>query len=595
LAVVKPGAALEPMRQKLEATSRAFEEQRAKGFLGMRQEDIDSFLNQRVLLEPAATGVSDLQSKTRRPLAVLAVLVALVLLIASANVANLMTAQASARAREMGVRVSIGGGRWRLIQLVLVESAWLALLAAAIGGLFAWWSGPFVVSMINPPDNPARLVLPADWRVLGFGLAVALGVTLLFGLAPAMRASSVNPVSALKGGEDPHSKRRLMHALIAVQVAFCFLVLFVAGLFVTTFQRLTHQPTGFSAERLLVLDTVAKSPQPQEFWEQVAEHLESVPGVETVAMADSPLLGGFSWNNFISVNGAPPNGVLSYMRVVSPGWLEAMKIQLLDGRDLRPGDTHPGAALVNETFAKTYFDGVDPVGKTFDLNMDEGLRLRYEIVGLVGDVRYRNLREPILPQLYVPFHAVDDQGAARKRGAGVLLVRTSGLNPRALAAVLRPEVPRARPEFRVSRIRTQLEINQSHTVRERLLATLALFFAIVALLLAGVGLYGVLHYSVLQRRREIGIRMAVGAEAGSVARLVTRDVFSMVLLGAAAGVSLGMLSVQYVESLFYQVKATDLEMLALPSLAILVGALLAALRPVVQAVRIDPASMLRAE
>jgi predicted permease len=382
-----------------------------------------------------------------------------------------------------------------------------------------------------------------------------------------------------------------MHALIAVQVAFCFLVLFVAGLFVTTFQRLSHQATGFSAERLLVLDTVAKSPQPQEFWEQVAAHLRSVPGVETVAMADSALLGGSSWNNFISVNGAPPNGVLSYMRAVSPGWLEAMKIPLIDGRDFRPADTHPGAALVNETFAKTYFDGVDPVGKTFDLS----LQLRYEIAGLVGDVRYRNLREPILPQLYVPFHSIDATGAAGKRGSGVLLVRTSGLNPRSLAAVLRQEVPRARPEFRVSRIRTQMEINQSHTVRERLLATLALFFATVALLLAGVGLYGVLHYSVLERRREIGIRMAVGAEAGSVARLVTADVFSMVLLGAAAGVGLGMLSAQYVESLFYQVKATDLEMLALPSLAILVGALLAALRPVVQAVRIDPASMLRAE
>jgi len=521
--------------------------------------------------------------------------VGLVLLIACANVANLMTAQASARAREMAVRVSIGGGRWRLVQLVLVQSAWLALLAAAIGGLFAWWSGPFVVSMINPPDNPARLILPSDWRVLGFGLAISLGVTLLFGLAPALRASAVNPVSALKGGEDPHSKRRLMHVLIAVQVAFCFLVLFVAGLFVTTFQRLSHQPTGFLADRLLVVDIVAENPQPVEFWEQVADHVRSMQGVEVVALADSPLLGGSGWNNFISVNGAPPNGVLSYMRAVSPGWLDAMKIRLIDGRDFRPGDTHPGAALVNETFARTYFDGVDPVGKTFDLSLDEGKRLRYEIVGYVKDVRYRNLREPILPQLYVPFHAVDDNGASRKRGAGILLVRTSGLNPPALASVLRQEVPRARPEFRVSRIRTQLEINQSHTVRERLLATLALFFAIVALLLAGVGLYGVLHYSVLQRRREIGIRMAVGAQAGGVARLVTAEVFAMVAVGAVAGVGMGMLSVRYVESLFYQVKATDLQMLALPSLAILVGALLAALRPVMQAVRIEPVSMLRAE
>jgi predicted permease len=595
LAMVKAGAALEPIRQKLDATSRAFEEERAKGFMGMSKEEIDNFLNQKVLLEPAANGVSDMQSETRRPLAVLGVLVALVLLIACANVANLMTAQASARAREMAVRVSIGGGRWRLIQLLLVQSAWLALLAAVVGGLFAWWSGPFVVSMINPPDNPARLILPSDWRVLGFGLLLALSVTLLFGLVPALRASAVNPVSALKGGEDPHSKRRLMHALIAVQVAFCFLVLFVAGLFVTTFQRLSHQSVGFSANRLLVVDTVAKTPQPMEFWEQVADHVRSLQGVETVALTDSPLLGGSSWNNFISVNGAPPNGVLSYMRAVSPGWLDAMKIQLIDGRDFRPGDAHPGAALVNETFAKTYFDGVDPVGKAFDLSLDEGALLHYEIVGYVRDVRYRNLREPILPQLYVPFHSVDSNGASLKRGAGVLLVRTSLANPRSLASILRQEVPRARPEFRVSRIRTQLEINQSHAVRERLLATLALFFAIVALLLAGVGLYGVLHYSVLQRRREIGIRMAVGAQAGGVARLVTAEVFAMVAVGAVAGVGMGMLSVRYVESLFYQVKATDLQMLAVPSLAILAGALLAALRPVIQAVRIDPAAMLRAE
>jgi predicted permease len=547
------------------------------------------------LLEPAASGVSDLQSETRRPLAILGVLVALVLLIACANVANLMAAQASARAREMAVRVSIGGGRWRLVQLVLVQSAWLALLAAVVGGLFAWWSGPFVVSMINPPDNPARLLLPADWRVLGFGLALALVVTLLFGLVPALRVSSVNPVSALKGGEDPHSKRRLMHALIAVQVAFCFLVLFVAGLFVKTFDRLSHQPTGFSADRLLVLDAVAKHPQPLEFWEQLAEHLRSVQGVETVALTDWPLLGGNSWNNFVSINGAPPNGVLSFMRGVSPGWLEAMKIPLIDGRDFLPADTHPGSALVNETFAKTYFDGVDPVGKAFDLAADEGGRLQYQIVGYVRDVRYRNLREPILPQIYVPFHSVGVSGVPRKKGAATLLVRTSISNARALAAVLRQEVPRARPEFRVSRIRTQLEINQSHTVRERLLATLALFFAIVALLLAGVGLYGVLHYSVLQRRREIGIRIAVGAQAGGIARLVTMDVFSMVFLGAAAGVGLGLVSVRLIESLFYQAKATDLQMLALPSLTIFAGALLAALPAVFRAVRIDPVTMLRAE
>jgi hypothetical protein len=235
------------------------------------------------------------------------------------------------------------------------------------------------------------------------------------------------------------------------------------------------------------------------------------------------------------------------------------------------------------------------VGKTFDLTLDDNVRLRYQIVGLVGDVRYRDLREPILPQLYVPFHSIDADRTPRKKGAGIFLVRTSGRLPRALAPVLRQEVPRTRPELRVSRVLTQLEINLSHTVRERLLATLALFFAIVAFALAGIGLYGVLHYSVLQRRREFGIRIAVGAQAGGIARLVTMEAFSMVLLGAVAGVGLGMGSVRYIESLFYQVKATDLQMLAVPSLAILAGALLAALRPVMRAVRIDPATMLRVE
>jgi ABC-type antimicrobial peptide transport system permease subunit len=228
----------------------------------MSKQRIDNVVNQTVLLEPAPAGISGMRKDYRRPLVAFGVLVALVLLIACANVANLMTAQAAARAGEMALRVSIGAGRWRLAQLVLVKSALVAFLAAAIGALFAWWSAPIVVSRLNPPDNPARLLLPADWRVLGFGLALTFGVTFLFGLMPALHASAVQPVGALKGGDDPHSRRRLMHALIAVQVAFCFLVLLVTGLFVATFERLSNQPTGFSAERLLTLATVTERPQP---------------------------------------------------------------------------------------------------------------------------------------------------------------------------------------------------------------------------------------------------------------------------------------------------------------------------------------------
>jgi predicted permease len=587
---VKPGVALGPVRAKLAATSRAFDEDRVGGFTNFSKQFIANFLNQRLLLVPAASGVSDLQNDYRRPLAALAVLVALVLLIACVNVANLMTAQAASRAREMALRVS-----WRLVQLVLVESAWLAICAAAIGGVFAWWSAPVIVRMINPPDNPARLLLPADWRVLGFGLALTVAVTLLFGLAPALRASGTKPVSALKGGEDPHSRRRLMHALISVQTAFCFLVLFVAGLFVATFERLSHQPTGFSAERLLTLETVSERPQPPEYWDQVAEHLRAVPGVETVAIADRTLLGGSSWGNFISVQGAPTNGVLAYMLSGSPGWLETMRIPLLDGRDFRPSDTYPGMAIVNEAFAKQCFGGVNPTGKFFEMAPGGGPRLRFEVVGLAGDVRYSEMREPILPQAYYPMHMADGKGGLRARDYGVFMVRTKSANPLAMASILRREVARARPEFRVSNIRTQAEINESHTIRERLLARLALFFAVVALLLAAVGLYGVLDYSVLQRRREIGLRMALGAQAGDIARRVTADVFSMVLGGALAGLALGFAAARYIQALLYQVKPTDARMLALPALTILVAALLAALPPVIRAVRIDPAETLRVE
>ena len=581
LAMVNPGIAIEPLRQKLDATTRAFETNRARGFTGMTKQAIERFIDHKLLLEPAAAGVSDIQHEYRRSLLALGVLVALVLLIACANVANLMTAQAAARAREMALRVSIGAGRARLVQLVLVESVILALLAALAGAWFASWSAPLVVARINPPDQPARLMLPADWRVLAFALALTGAVTLLFGLVPALRASAIKPAITLKGGEDPHSRRRLMHALIAVQVAFCFLVLFVAGLFAATFDHLSRFPMGFSADRVLTLDTVARSPQPPVYWNQVVDQLRNVPGVETAAVSGTALLGGSAWNGFVSINGAPPGPVLAYFLAISPGWLDAMKMPLLDGRDLRPDDTAPGAAIVNETFARTFCNGENPVGKWYARGQN-----RFQIVGLVRDAPYRSLREPILPVAYVPL--------APTRTA-TLIVRTASANPLALASTLRRKVPEARPEFRVSTIRTQAELVRSQTLRERLLAMLGLFFAAVAILLAGIGLYGVLDYGVLQRRREIGIRLAIGAEAANIARLVTIDVLGMILLGGLAGLAGGIASSRYLADTLYQVNPTDPAMLALPCLAIVAASLLAGVPAVIRALRIDPASMLRAD
>ena len=591
LASLKPGIAGEPVRAKLNATSRAFEAERAKGFRGMSKQDIDKFLDQTLVLEPAAAGASGLQTEYRRSLIALGVLVVLVLLIACANVANLMTAQAASRAREMALRVSIGAGRWRLVQLVLVESAILAVLAGAMGALFAWWSAPFVVAMINPRDNPARLLLPADWRVLAFGVALTMGVMLLFGLTTALRASRVKPASALKGGEDPHTRRRTMHALIATQVAFCFLVLFVAGLFAATFDRLSHRPTGFSADRLLTLDTVAQRAEAPIFWDQVADRLREVPGVEKVALAGWPLLRGGAWNGFVSINGAPPGPILAYFLSVSPGWAAAMKIPFINGRDFRAGEASPGVAMINETFARQFFKGENPIGQW----LAKGDDLRCKVVAVLRDAPYRSIREPMLPVVYVPIQRLDAEGAWQPVRDATFIVRTSSANPMALASALRREVPRARPEFRVSNIRTQAELVQAQTVRERLLAMLALFFSAVALLLAGIGIYGVLDYSVLQRRREIGIRIAIGAPAANVARLVTVDVFTAVVGGGLAGLLLGMASVRYIETLLYEVKPGDLAMLAIPACTILAAALIAALPAVIHAVRIDPAVMLRAD
>jgi predicted permease len=290
---LNPGVAIEPVRQKLQAASRAFREDNARSFgSDLSDARIVRQINTPVSLEPAVAGVSGLQKDYRRSMVVLGVLVALVLLIACANVANLMTAQSAARAREMALRVSIGAGRWRLVQLVLVESALLAMCASVLGALFAWCAAPFVVSAINPPDNPARLALSTDWRVLVFSVVLTIGVTFLFGLVPALRASAVRPVSALKGGEDPHARRRLMNVLLAAQVAFCFVVQFVAGLFVATFDRLANQPTGFASERLLALQAVAKGGQPIANWNQVMEHLRGVAGVESVALSGWALMSG---------------------------------------------------------------------------------------------------------------------------------------------------------------------------------------------------------------------------------------------------------------------------------------------------------------
>jgi predicted lysophospholipase L1 biosynthesis ABC-type transport system permease subunit len=302
-----------------------------------------------------------------------------------------------------------------------------------------------------------------------------------------------------------------------------------------------------------------------------------------------------SWNDSVAVNGGPPSVDLVYFLTVSPGWFETMRMRMMAGREFLSSDVFPGAAVVNETFVKRFFPGVNPVGRHFEKSSDDGSRVSCLVVGVVADAPYRRVREAQLPVAFVPLREVDTKGVVQPEHNTTFLVRLAGSDLMARAGELRKAVAAANAGMRVSNVRTQQELIDGQTVRERLLAMLGVFFAAVALLLAGIGLYGVLNYSVLQRRREIGIRVAVGARGGSIARLVTGSVFSMVAVGVVAGVGLGLASARYMESLFFRVKASDASILAVPSAVILAVAVVATVPAVLRALRIDPVEILRAE
>ena len=556
---------------------------------------IDAYLSEQILLYPAAAGASNLQRNFRRPLLILAALVTLVLLIACANVANLLGAQAVARARELALRVSIGAGRSRLIQLVLVEAAVVAIAASAAGALFAWWSAPFIVSMLAPPNDPVRLALPIDLRALAFASALTAVVTLVFGLVPAMKAASVEPLQTLKGARGVPPDRRLTGSLIAAQMAFCVFVLLVGWLFVASFERLTSRPLGFSTEDVLVLETeIRGAPQPSTAWADVAAHLRQLPGVEAAAASNWALLSGNGWTVSVRGEGSlEPRGVNALS--ITPGFLNAMRIDLIDGRDVRPGDVQPwvaqegaprpGVGIVNETFARTFFGGRNPVGKSVLVRQTKDTFVAMEIVGLVRDTAYRNVRDPFPPMMYVPLE---------NRGNGAIVVRTAS-DPMQLASVLRSEVSRARSDFVVRNAGTQAALVRSLILRERLLATLSSFFAAVALLLAGVGLYGVLNYAVVQQRRDIGVRMALGARAQDVVKHVATNKLTSVAIGATIGGTAGLGFGRMVEALLYEVKPTDPSTFGVTVLALAATAVIATLSPALRAVRIDPAETLRAE
>ena len=585
----------EQVRESIQTQVRLDRQQTVKNLPGSASGPIISaYLNEQITLTPAGAGVSSAQRTFKRPLFILAALVVLVLLIACANVANLLVAQGSARAREMALRVSIGAGRLRLIQLVLVESALLALCASIVGAVFSWWAAPFVVSLLSFQE-PVQLVLDLDWRTTLFSLFLTMTVTMLFGLAPALRASSVTPLGAVNIRRDPPANRRLVRSLISVQMAFCLFVIFVSGLFGTTLTNLSNRPLGFDQNHVLVMEVnVRGDKQPPQVWEDVANQIRSLPGVESASSAMWVPLTENRWRTPVAVAGQQPRDEAPYFLGVSPKYFDTMRIGLVAGRDFHIGDVPPalgpdnqpipGVGIVSEAFARAYFDTTSPVGRLVTVNRDN-IAVPMKIIGVVGDAAYYNMREPMRPTVYVPTDA---------RSEAALVVRTSG-DPLAVGPSIRREVARVRADFIVTNAATQSAFVQRQLIRERLLSTLSLFFAGVALLLAGIGLYGVLNYAVIRERHEIGVRMALGARASHVVARVTNEMLSPVGIGAVIGVAAGVGFGRLVESILFEVKATDPAAIAMPVLVLAAAAAFAALPPVVRAVHTDPAQTLRSE
>lgn len=591
-------------------------------------DSVEPFVNVPLYMRSAENGASALRRQFQRPLLILAIVVSLVLLIAASNVANLFLARAAAREREMSLRLSIGAARGRLIQQVLIEGALLAIVACALGMLFAAAAGPFIVRMLAPADNPAYLDLGVDWRVLAFlGVTGALA-TMLCGLAPALRASGVAPIGVLSAASGRSTSRRgALRPLVGTQVGFSVVLLFLAGLLLVSFGKLTSVDLGFRASRLLLLTlesdeirsneshlvwavsgpeeqtrTVGRSAEHEELLSlarevqpavaqmraigtQLLERVRRVPGVQSASLSGWPLFSEGVWRARVRLPGRAPDDVWSIYLLVSDGFFETMGIRLLDGRTFEPRDADPKTpttVVVNEAFVRHYFGRERAVGRVFDRVLPIAT-VRQEIVGVVADAKYNDVREPAPPTAYVPL-----------RGFQSLQVRAAG-EPPALVDRLRRAIEAVHPSLRVTDVQRQSTLVSNTLLRERLLALLSAFFGVVGLLLAAVGLHGVLSYSVVQRTREIGIRLALGAQQLTVVRSVVADAGLTTLIGAAAGLVGGLYLARFVQTFLYEVEPLDFWSLAVPITCLLVAGALAAVRPARRAARVDPVVALRYE
>jgi predicted permease len=593
---VQPGVAPEQGGAVLQTVLTNFWREQA----GTRPEDPrarrEQLLNTRVYVRSAATGVSSLRESFERALWLVSGLAALVLLVACANVASLLAARAASREREMALRVSIGAGRGRLVQQVLLESGLLALASCALGAVLAAVMAPAIVSMMSTSRTIVRVPIEFNGRVIVFLGCAGMAVTFLFGLAPAIRASIVSPVDALKSGAGRHTPRiGLFRPLVAAQVAFGFVVLFVACLSLTSFVRLLNADLGFDPTRLTLVSVAATASASRHdegnavmSWERLIDRVRQIPGVESASYSRWALFAGSGRNKSVRIPGRPSDAYTPWYLQASPGFLETMRIPLKAGRDLEWRDLRPDtptAVIVNESFARRYFPGESPIGKRF-FRIDGGVTMApQEIVGVAGDAKYTSLRDEAPPTVYEAY---------RPQDAAVIQVRTS-LDAGALAATLREELPRADPAFRLAEVTRQSTLVGNHMVRDRALALLSAFFALVATILVVVGLYGVLSYDVLQQTRDIGIRLALGAPPVSVLASLLSGVGAMTIAGLVIGGIGAAVTGRFVTALLFEVRPSDALSIAAPLTCLLLACASAALLPALRATRIDPTIALRGD
>ena len=527
--------------------------------------------------------------------------VAFVLLIACANVANLLLARSASRQKEIAIRTALGAGRMRIVRQLLTESVILALAGGALGLLLAWWGTDLLIASV-PDDIPRLNEAGLDSRVLIFTTAVSVLTGLIFGLVPALQASRTDLNESLKEGErgSTGARHRLRGALVVAEVAVALVLLVGAGLMVRSFWRLQSVETGFDPQNVLTMQvSVAakegEGPRVQNLVEEITRRVQSLPGVEAAAMASGMPFTGAT-ETFFKVDGRPmEEGLMTVQYIVTPGYFDAMGVKLRKGRLFNDQDRKdaPLVVVIDESFAAKAFPGEDPIGKR--ILRGDGSDL-YEIVGVVEHVKHYGLEGevPVDPQSYLAVAQVPDKFIHFVVGRMSLVARTKG-DPAALTGAIRQQVLAADPNQPVYNARTMEEIVSQSMAQRRFSMMLLSIFAGVALLLAAVGIYGVMSYTVTQRTHEIGIRMALGAQRTDIVRMVVRQGMLLAVVGICLGVIAALLLTRVMSGLLYGVSASDPTTFASIAILLVSFAFLACFVPARRATKVDPMVALRYE